>query len=420
VYSVISAAKSFIFDFERKEMNENQPVNAGGEENFAEMFEKSFKKQGRLEPGQMVEAMIVKITGEWVFLDLGGKGEGYLDRKELTDEAGGLTVKEGDTVRAYFQSSANNEMHFTTKIGSGPGKQMQFEDAWRNGIPVEGTVAKEVKGGFEVKLGGTVRAFCPFSQMGLRRDEPQADIIGRALSFTISEYSENGRNLVLSRRAILDGERQDKKRVLQASLQEGMKVRGKVTSIQKFGAFVDIGGVEGLLPVSEIAWSRTEKVGDVLSVGQEVEVILKKLDWEQERFSFSLKDALPDPWELAVDSYPAGSYHTGTVSRLAPFGAFVTLAQGVDGLIHISKLGAGRRLSHPREVLKEGQSVEVQIEAVDREKRKISLALAEVRRAEEEEAATIKEYKQQAVAAPQNLGSFGELLKAKMEQNKNR
>jgi small subunit ribosomal protein S1 len=417
---VISVAKSFIYDFERKEMNENQPVNAGGEENFAEMFEKSFKKQGRLEPGQMVEAMIVKITGEWVFLDLGGKGEGYLDRKELTDEAGGLTVKEGDTVRAYFQSSANNEMHFTTKIGSGPGKQMQFEDAWRNGIPVEGTVAKEVKGGFEVKLGGTVRAFCPFSQMGLRRDEPQADIIGRTLSFTISEYSENGRNLVLSRRAILDGERQDKKRVLQASLQEGMKVRGKVTSIQKFGAFVDIGGVEGLLPVSEIAWSRTEKVGDVLSVGQEVEVILKKLDWEQERFSFSLKDALPDPWELAVDSYPAGSYHTGTVSRLAPFGAFVTLAQGVDGLIHISKLGAGRRLSHPREVLKEGQSVEVQIEAVDREKRKISLALAEVRRAEEEEAATIKEYKQQAVAAPQNLGSFGELLKAKMEQNKNR
>jgi len=399
----------------------NQTANAGaGEENFADMFEKSFKKQGRLEPGQMVEAMIVKITGEWIFLDLGGKGEGYLDRKELADEAGNLTVKEGDTVRAYFQSSANNEMHFTTKIGSGPGKQNQLEDAWRNGIPVEGTVAKEVKGGFEVKVGGTIRAFCPFSQMGLRRDEPQAEIIGRSLSFNIAEFSENGRNIVLSRRAILEGEREDKKRELQASLKEGMKVRGKVTSIQKFGAFVDIGGVEGLLPVSEIAWSRTEKVGDVLSVGQEVEVILKKLDWEQERFSFSLKDALPDPWDLVVDNYSPGSYHTGTISRLAPFGAFVTLAQGVDGLIHISKLGGGRRLSHPREVVKEGQSVEVQIEAVDREKRKISLALAEIRRAEEEEAATIKEYKQQATEAPQNLGSFGELLKAKMEQNKNK
>ena len=397
-------------------MDINKDASAGSEENFAEMFEKSFKKQGRLEPGQMVEARIVKITGEWIFLDLGGKGEGYLDRKELTDEAGNLAVREGDMVRAYFQSSANSEMHFTTKIGSGPGKQTQLEDAWRNGIPVEGTVAKEVKGGFEIKVGGTVRAFCPFSQMGLRRDEPQSDIIGRSLSFNIAEFGENGRNIVLSRRAILESERQDKKRALQASLQEGMKVRGKVTSIQKFGAFVDIGGVEGLLPVSEIAWSRTEKVGDVLSVGQEVEVILKKLDWDQERFSFSLKDALPDPWDQAVDNYLVGSYHSGTVSRLAPFGAFVTLAQGVDGLIHISKLGGGRRLSHPREVLKEGQPVEVQIEAVDREKRKISLALAEVRRAEEEEAATIKEYKQQSVAAPQNLGSFGELLKAKMEQ----
>lgn len=399
----------------------NQPANAvPGEENFAEMFEKSFKQQGRLEPGQMVEAMIVKITAEWIFLDLGGKGEGYLDRKELADESGNLTVKEGDTVRAYFQSSANNEMHFTTKIGSGPGKQEQLEDAWRNGIPVEGTVVKEVKGGFEVKVGGTVRAFCPFSQMGLRRDEPQTGIIGRSLSFNIAEFAENGRNIVLSRKAILEDERQIKMSALKESLKEGMKITGTVTSIQKFGAFVDIGGLEGLLPVSEIAWSRTEKVGDVLAAGQTVEVIIKKLDWEQNRFSFSLKDALPDPWASAADSYPVGSYHTGTVSRLAPFGAFVTMKEGLDGLIHISKLGAGRRLSHPREVLKEGQSVEVQIESVDRAQRKISLALAEVRRAEEEEAATLKEYKQQATAAPQNLGSFGELLKAKMEQNKNK
>ena len=400
----------------------NQPVNAGtGEENFAEMFEKSIsKKPGRLEPGQMVEAMIVKITAEWIFLDLGGKGEGYLDRKELADEAGNLTVKEGDIVRAYFQSSANNEMHFTTKIGSGPGKQTQIEDAWNNRIPVEGNVAKEVKGGFEIKIGGSVRAFCPFSQMGIRREEQQADYIGRSLSFNIIEYGEDGRNIVLSRKSILEDERQDKMSALKESLKEGMKITGKVTSIQKFGAFVDIGGLEGLLPVSEIAWSRTEKVSDVLSAGQTVEVIIKKLDWEQNRFSFSLKDALPDPWEAAAESYPVGSYHTGTVSRLAQFGAFVTMKEGLDGLIHISKLGGGRRLSHPREVLKEGQSVEVQIESVDRAQRKISLALAEVRRAEEEEAATIKEYKQQTTEAPKNLGSFGELLKAKMEQNKNK
>jgi small subunit ribosomal protein S1 len=395
----------------------NQSADASmNEENFADLFEKSFKKQGRLEPGQMVETVIVKISGDWIFLDLGGKGEGYLDKKEMVDEAGNILVKEGDPIRAYFVSSENNEMHFTTKIGSGPGKQSQIEDAWRNGIPVEGTIAKEVKGGFEIKIGGSVRAFCPFSQMGIRREDKQADYIGRSLTFKIAEYGEEGRNIVLSRKVILDEERQNKKLALKSSLQEGMKIRGRVTSIQSFGAFVDIGGVEGLLPVSEIAWSRTEKVSDILSAGQEVDVIIKKLDWDQDRFSFSLKDTLPDPWDRVGDRFPVGSFHTGIVSRLAPFGAFVTLENGVDGLIHISKLGAGRRINHPREVLKEGQSVEVTIEAFDRENKKLSLALAAISREEEEAASTLKTYQQQSEAGSQTMGTLGDLLKAKMEQ----
>lgn len=394
----------------------NQAAN--NEENFAELFEKSFKKQGRLEPGQMIEAMIVKITADWIFLDLGGKGEGYLDKKEMLDEAGNLTVKEGDTVRAYFVSSDNNEMHFTTKIGSGPGKQSQIEDAWRNQIPVEGAIAKEIKGGFEVRIGGSVRAFCPFSLMGIRRDEQQAGYIGKSLTFMIAEYGEDGRNIVLSRRSILEDEKRGKKEALRAALSEGMKVKGKVTSIQKFGAFVDIGGAEGLLPVSEIAWTRTEKVSDILTVGQEVEVIIKKLDWENNRFSFSLKDALPDPWERVVDAFPLGSYHSGKVARLAAFGAFVTLNESVDGLIHISKLGAGRRINHPKEVLKEGQTVEVKIEAVDQAQRKLSLSLAEISREEEESAASIKDYQQKAATAPPSMGTLGDILKAKMEQKK--
>jgi small subunit ribosomal protein S1 len=386
------------------------------EESFAELFEKSFKKQGKLEPGQLAEAVIVKISSDWIFLDLGGKGEGYLDKKEMVNEAGEITVKEGDTVRAYFVSSENNEMHFTTKVGSGPGKQNQLEDAWRSGIPVDGTVVKEMKGGFEIKIAGSVRAFCPFSQMGLRREEQQSEYLGRSLSFKIIEFGENGRNIVVSRKPILEKERQGKIDELKSTLKEGMKVKGTVTSLQKFGAFVDIGGVEGLLPVSEIAWTRTEKVSDVLSVGQTVEVIIKKLDWDQNRFSFSLKDAIPDPWERVADLFPIGSYHTGTVSRLAAFGAFVSLKEGVDGLIHISKLGAGKRINHPKEVVKEGQTVEVKVEAVDAAQRKLSLSLAEVSRAEEEAAASLKEYQEQAKGAPKNMGSFGDILKAKMEQ----
>jgi small subunit ribosomal protein S1 len=395
---------------------DNQPTDAANEEeSFADMFEKSFKKQEHLSPGQMVEAAIVKISHDWIFLDLGGKGEGYLDRKELLDASGNLSVKEGDTVRAYFASMENNELYFTTKVGAGPGKLTQLEDAWRNQAPVEGTLVREMKGGFEVRIAGTVRAFCPFSQSGFRRDENQAAYIGKSLQFKIIEYAEKGRNIVLSRRAVLDEERRNRKTELKETLKEGMKVRGKVTSLQKFGAFVDIGGLEGLLPISEIAWTRIEKVGDVLSVGQDVEVIIKKLDWEADRFSFSLKDALPDPWEHAAEAFVVGSYHTGTVSRLAPFGAFVALKEGIDGLIHISKLGGGKRINHPREVVKEGQTIEVRVEAVDPAQRKLSLAPAEISRAEAEEAATLRDYKQQAADAPQNMGTLGDAMKTKME-----
>jgi small subunit ribosomal protein S1 len=365
----------------------------------------------------MVEARIVKISDEWVFLDLGGKGEGYLDKKEVIDPEGAVTVSQGDRLRAYYLSTKNNELLFTTKIGSGAAARNQLEDAWRSGVPVEGTVVKEVKGGFEVRIGST-RAFCPFSQSGLRRGEDQAGYIGRTVTFKIMEYGENGRNIVVSRRPILEAEQREKKQALRQQLQEGMRVKGTVVSLQKFGAFVDIGGVEGLLPISEVAWSRTEKVSDVLHTGQVIEVVIKKIDWDQERFSFSLKDILTDPWAAAAEKYPVGTYHKGTVVRLAPFGAFVALSEGIDGLIHISKLGGGRRISHPREVLKEGQAIEVQVEAVDRDNRKISLALAEISRAAAEEAETIQEYQQRGSDAPQNMGSLGELLKAQMEKKR--
>jgi small subunit ribosomal protein S1 len=405
-------------EFERKYMdNENHTSDAtddDSEENFAQLLEKSLTTRGRLEPGQKVESKIVKITPEWIFLDLGGKGEGYLDRKELMDAAGELAVKEGDMIRAYFLSSENNEMRFTTKIGSGPAGRQQIEDAWRNDIPVEGTIVKEVKGGFEIKIAGSIRAFCPFSLAGIRREDDSSAHIGRSTTFKITEYNE--KNIILSRKAILEEERDRKKQELKSTLKEGMKVKGTITSIQKFGAFVDIGGVEGLLPISEIGWGRTDKVSDVLSMDQEVEVVIKAADWGENRFSFSLKDVMPNPWDRVADDYPVGSYHIGTVARLVPFGVFVTLGKGVDGLIHISKLGAGKKISHPKEVLKEGQKVEVKIEAVDKEKKKLSLSLAEISREEEEAAATLKNYQEQAKDKPQNLGNLGDLLKAKMEQ----
>lgn len=386
------------------------------EEDFAKMFEQTYKEPTRMEPGQKVEAAIVNITPEWALIEVGGKGEGYIDINELKDAEGNLMIKAGDKVRAYFLHTEEGEMRFTTKIGTGPAARAQLMDAFKNHIPMEGKVSKELKGGFEIVISGGMRAFCPYSQMGIRRDENKEAYVGATMIFFIIECDR--RDIVLSRREIVEKERQEKIAVLKETLQEGHKVRGVVTSIQKFGAFVDIGGVEGLLPVSELAWGRTEKVGDLLTAGQPVEVLIKNLDWDNRRISLSLKDTLPNPWDTAAIKWPAGSYHTGKVSRLAPFGAFVTLGDGVDGLIHVSRLGGEKRINHPEDVLKAGREIEVRVEAVDPANKRISLVPAELSREEDETAATMEKYQKQETKVSEEpaMGSMGEQLKRQMEQ----
>lgn len=389
------------------------------EVSFAEMFEQSCKqKSGWLEPGQKVSGKVLKVSAEWIFMDTGQKGEGVIDRKELLDLDGNTTVKEGDTIAAYFLSSSHGEMRFTTRIGGGASGSSQLEEAWQAGVPVEGLVEKEIKGGYEIKLGGTARAFCPFSQIALRRQDNPESLIGTRLAFRITEYGEKGRNIIVSRRALLEEEQQRIKDEAQAGLEVGMTVSGTVTSLQDFGAFVDIGGLEGLIPISEIGWARVQDVRDVLSVGQQLKVVVKTIDLEKDRISLSLKDTLTDPWDQAIENYPEGSFHSGAVARLTTFGAFVTLISGLDGLIHISKMGAGKRINHPREVLKEGEIVEVKIESVDLINRRISLALAGAARAADEEEETLAEFRRQTAETPKGMGTLGEMMMARSKKNR--
>jgi small subunit ribosomal protein S1 len=401
------------------DMVEETEVTEDGE--FAELFEQSSEK-GRswLESGQKLTGKVLKIGSEWLFMDTGQKGEGVIERKEFLDIDGNLTVQEGDTITAYFLSSSHGEMRFTTRIGGGAsgGGSTQLEQAWQAGVPVEGVVEKEIKGGYEIKLGGTARAFCPYSQIALRRVENPEALIGTRLTFRISEYAENGRNIIVSRRALLEEEQRQLKEDAQAGISEGMTVAGTVISLQDYGAFVDIGGLEGLLPISEIGWSRVKDVREVLSVGQQLKVVIKSIDREKDRISLSIKDTLADPWDQVVGRYPEGSFHTGTVARLDTFGAFVTLSDGVDGLLHISKLGAGKRINHPREVVKEGEQVEVKIESIDRASRRISLALAGPARAAAEEEATMTEFRRQADDAPKGMGTLGEMVRSRSQRGK--
>ncbi len=397
-----------------------EPEEAG--ESFAELFEQSLTgATGWLTPGQQVTGKVLKISAEWVFFDTGQKGEGIIDRKELLDLDGNPTVKEGDSISAFFLSSRQGEMRFTTKVGGGAAGGSQLEEAWRTGIPVEGVVEKEIKGGYEVKLAGSTRAFCPFSQIALQRVNDSQELIGGRFTFRITEFSERGRNIVVSRRALLEEEQRRLREEAWAALEEGMTVDGTVTSLRNFGAFVDIGGVEGLVPLSEIGWTRVRDAAEALAVGQQVRVVIKGLDRERERISLSIKDALTDPWDMVEESCPEGSFQSGGVVRLTQFGAFVTLPCGLDGLIHISKLGGGKRISHPREVLKEGDSVEVKIEGIDRPNRRISLSLAGEARAQDEEEANLAAFRSQSGSAGGAMGTLGDaLLLAKSRKNRKR
>jgi len=396
------------------------------EMSFAEMFNEKETTQERLMPGQKIRAEIVRITKEWIFIDLGGKSEGALALSELVDQDGKPTVKEGDTIDVYFLAVERNEKIFTTKIG-GTAVRAHLEEAFHSGIPVEGTIQKEIKGGFEVRIGGT-RAFCPYSQISIRKIEDNSQYIGQQFSFKIVEFREHGKNIIVSHRKILEEQRQAQKEELRETLQVGQNIKGIVTSIRNFGAFIDVGGIEGLIPASEIGWDRISDIHSVLETGQEVEVVIKSLDWDKDRFSFSLREALPDPW--ASCTLKEGSAVMGTVARLVDFGAFVTLTPGIDGLLHISSLGGGRRINHPREVVQPGQSLEVRIDSIDLEKKRISLSLPKtdepLKRAEKkknkqpQENDMREEFRRFREVENKNqgksMGTFADLLKQKIKE----
>ncbi len=384
------------------------------EEDFEELLNQTNVGSVHLNPGEKIEAMVIKISKEWVFIDIGGKSEGYIPIDEFLDDEGNITIMEGDTTSAYFLSSRNNEMLFATRLTGKTMGNEYLEEAYHNRIPVEGLVEKEIKGGFEVKIAGNIHAFCPYSQMGLNRVEDADQYIGRHLTFKIIEYGEKGRNLIVSNRIVLEEERREQKDALKESLEEGMTVSGEITSIREFGAFVDIGGIEGLVPVSEISWGRVDDINSLLSAGQKVDVAIKKLDWENDKFSFSLKAILPDPWNNIGLKYPEGSNHKGKVARLAPFGAFVTLEPGIDGLVHISELGKGKRVNHPREVLEENQTIEVKITRVDEEEKRLSLTMISNGQDSEDSDYYKKHIAAGSKKSSESLGTLGDILRAKL------
>ncbi|MEP6863640.1 MAG: 30S ribosomal protein S1 [Deltaproteobacteria bacterium] len=381
------------------------------DDDFAAMFAASEKDKPRAakrpKVGDMVKGKIVSISMEAVFIDLGGKAEGQLERSQVSDHEGKLLVKVGDTIEARVASDAGGALLLRTKLGRGSEARADLQQAADLGIPVEGLVTEVVKGGLSVDVVG-VRGFVPASQIDTRFVEDLAPFVGQRLTFRITRYES--RNLVLSRRALLEEENVVKSAELRSKLVPGLVIHGKVVGFKPFGAFVDIGGIEGMLHVSELSHSRVEKPEDILSLGQGVDVVVLKIEpaqgKEKERISLSLKALGNDPWSDAVAKLAEGQQVKGKIVRLQPFGAFVELSTGVEGLVHISELGAGRRINHPKEAVSVGQEIEATVLGIDAERRRLSLSLAAAR----EHTATTEDLAQETKRAPDKLGTFGDLV----------
>ncbi len=341
-------------------------------EDFAAMFEASVKPK-RFERGQTLDGIIVAIGPEVALVNVGGKGEATIEVAELKDEDGVLEVAVGDRIQAVVVSTMGG-LTLSRKLARGAATDRQLEDAFRAGLPVEGKVEKAVKGGYEVRI-ARQRAFCPFSQIDIVRTEPAAHE-GRVYAFRIIEYKEGGRNLVVSRRALLEEEQRASAAEIRRSIVAGAVMTGRVTSVRDFGAFVDLGGgVQGLLHVSEMGWSRVSDTAQVVAPGEEITVKVLAVDDDKKKISLGLKQLTADPWLRVDETYAIGQVHAGRVTRITEFGAFVELEPGVEALAHASTFAPTGRSEGWSRLVAPGMLAEFEILSVDLEKKRIGVAL---------------------------------------------
>ena len=342
------------------------------EEDFATLFEASLKAR-RFEKGQTIDGIVVSIGPEVAFVDVGGKGEASIDIEELRDPDGNLEVAVGDRIQAVVVSTSGG-LTLSRKLARGAATARQLEDAYQSGLPVEGKVERAVKGGFEVTI-ARQRAFCPFSQIDTLRTEPAVHE-GQVYEFRIIEFKNGGRDLVVSRRVLLEAQQRAVADAVRKSVVAGAVMNGRVASVRDFGAFIDLGGgVQGLLHVSEMGWSRVEDLSQVLKAGDEITVKVLRVDDDRQKISLGVKQLSEDPWSRVAATYEVGQVHTGRVTRVTDFGAFVELEPGIDALAHASTFApTGRSGGWSREVAV-GMNGTFEILSIDADKKRIGVAL---------------------------------------------
>jgi small subunit ribosomal protein S1 len=354
---------------ERKE--DSKPADESME-NLMDMYEESFK---RFAEGEVVTGKIISVDKDHVLVDIGYKSEGQIRINEFRDENGQIQAEVGDKVEVMVEWwDDENEVVVLSKEKAEKVKVWEdIKKAYDADEPIKGTIVSRVKGGFSVDIG--VNAFLPGSQADLRPVRNLDEMVGKTFKFKILKYNRKRSNIVLSRRVILETEREAKRSATLDSIAEGKEVNGIVKNITEYGVFVDLGGVDGLLHITDISWGRVKHPSELFTVGDEIKVKILSLDLERERVSLGMKQLTPDPWTTAAKKYPVSSKVGGRVVSLTDYGAFIELEEGIEGLIHVSEMSWTRKIRHPNKVVSVGEEVEAVVLDIRPENRRISLGM---------------------------------------------
>lgn len=349
-----------------------------GEASFAELFEQYSEGGGDdLNVGDKVAGQVIQVGETTVFVDTGTKLDGIAEKEELLDDEGNCTVKEGDTVELYVVGKDSGGIKLSRAL-SGVGGLAMLQEAKAGNLPVEGNIESTCKGGFNVKVMQR-RAFCPVSQVDNRFVEDPEEYVGKTLEFLITKLEQGGRNIVISRRSLLERETAQAVESFTAETQVGDEVEGTVTRLADFGAFVEImPGLDGLVHISQICHGRIGHPEEAVTVGQKVKAKVTRYEHDDKgrlKISLSMKELAQDPWDTIASTFTEGEKVTGKVVRLADFGAFVEIAPGVDGLVHVSEMSYTQRVHKPADFVKEGEQVSVKIKSIDPDSRRIGLSM---------------------------------------------
>ena len=344
-------------------------------ESFAELFEQSLANQ-RIRPGMILTGLVVEVTSDVVVVNVGLKSEAVIPVEQFKDEQGEIEVKAGDEVEVALDSveDGTGETRLSREKAKRARTWTRLEEAFNKSEIVSGVITGRVKGGFTVEI-DNVRAFLPGSLVDVRPVRDTAYLEGKPLEFKVIKLDQKRNNVVVSRRAVVEQEFSAERSALLENLQEGAVVRGTVKNLTDYGAFVDLGGIDGLLHITDMAWKRVKHPSEVVKVGEEIEVRILKFDRERSRVSLGLKQLGADPWENISRRYPAHTRVFGKVTNIADYGAFVEIEDGVEGLVHVSEMDWTNKNVNPAKVVHTGQEVEVMVLDVDEERRRISLGL---------------------------------------------